>query len=166
MKYLGHFCHIKSASDVPLTVCCRELWSEINWLLVGFGQQVCLPVNPLCSVCLNQHDCPSAHKTSPAKKPKAQSLRSPSPTSSSKVKTESGQEPALKDESIEEEPAPVNPITQRRRPKGKMNHWSTAKVFSYKQPSCIHLVFVTKMHCIFLRTNKYVELISLHLYLL
>uniref|UniRef100_H2TF85 Endonuclease III-like protein 1 n=1 Tax=Takifugu rubripes TaxID=31033 RepID=H2TF85_TAKRU len=31
----------------------RELWSEINWLLVGFGQQVCLPVSPLCSVCLN-----------------------------------------------------------------------------------------------------------------
>uniref|UniRef100_A0A3Q3S5A0 Endonuclease III-like protein 1 n=1 Tax=Mastacembelus armatus TaxID=205130 RepID=A0A3Q3S5A0_9TELE len=37
----------------------RELWSEINWLLVGFGQQVCLPVSPLCSVCLNQHSCPS-----------------------------------------------------------------------------------------------------------
>uniref|UniRef100_A0A673WT02 DNA-(apurinic or apyrimidinic site) lyase n=1 Tax=Salmo trutta TaxID=8032 RepID=A0A673WT02_SALTR len=37
----------------------RDLWSEICWLLVGFGQQVCLPVNPLCSVCLNQHSCPS-----------------------------------------------------------------------------------------------------------
>uniref|UniRef100_A0A673WSQ2 Endonuclease III-like protein 1 n=1 Tax=Salmo trutta TaxID=8032 RepID=A0A673WSQ2_SALTR len=37
----------------------RDLWSEINWLLVGFGQQVCLPVNPLCSVCLNKHSCPS-----------------------------------------------------------------------------------------------------------
>uniref|UniRef100_A0A3B3X9K4 Endonuclease III-like protein 1 n=1 Tax=Poecilia mexicana TaxID=48701 RepID=A0A3B3X9K4_9TELE len=37
----------------------RELWSEINWLLVGFGQQVCLPVSPLCSVCLNQYSCPS-----------------------------------------------------------------------------------------------------------
>uniref|UniRef100_A0A665SVB8 Endonuclease III-like protein 1 n=1 Tax=Echeneis naucrates TaxID=173247 RepID=A0A665SVB8_ECHNA len=33
----------------------RELWRETNWLLVGFGQQVCLPVNPLCSVCLNQY---------------------------------------------------------------------------------------------------------------
>uniref|UniRef100_A0A3Q2YSJ6 DNA-(apurinic or apyrimidinic site) lyase n=1 Tax=Hippocampus comes TaxID=109280 RepID=A0A3Q2YSJ6_HIPCM len=32
----------------------RDLWSEINWLLVGFGQQVCLPINPLCSMCLNQ----------------------------------------------------------------------------------------------------------------
>uniref|UniRef100_A0A672R4X1 DNA-(apurinic or apyrimidinic site) lyase n=1 Tax=Sinocyclocheilus grahami TaxID=75366 RepID=A0A672R4X1_SINGR len=34
---------------------CLDLWSEINWLLVGFGQQVCLPVAPLCSVCLNQN---------------------------------------------------------------------------------------------------------------
>ncbi|XP_043107758.1 endonuclease III-like protein 1 isoform X2 [Puntigrus tetrazona] len=41
----------------------RDLWSEINWLLVGFGQQVCLPVAPLCSVCLSQHTCPSAHKS-------------------------------------------------------------------------------------------------------
>uniref|UniRef100_A0A672F3W8 Endonuclease III-like protein 1 n=1 Tax=Salarias fasciatus TaxID=181472 RepID=A0A672F3W8_SALFA len=38
----------------------RELWSEINWLLVGFGQQVCLPISPLCSLCLNQRSCPSA----------------------------------------------------------------------------------------------------------
>ncbi|XP_016139828.1 endonuclease III-like protein 1 [Sinocyclocheilus grahami] len=45
----------------------RDLWSEINWLLVGFGQQVCLPVAPLCSVCLNQHTCPSAHRSSPKK---------------------------------------------------------------------------------------------------
>ncbi|XP_013884015.1 endonuclease III-like protein 1 [Austrofundulus limnaeus] len=57
----------------------RELWSEINWLLVGFGQQVCLPVSPLCSVCLNQYSCPSAHKDSPAKRPKTGSPRSPSP---------------------------------------------------------------------------------------
>lgn len=64
----------------------RELWSEINWLLVGFGQQVCLPVNPLCSMCLNQHNCPSAHKASPVKRPKT-SPRSPSPTSH-KTKTE------------------------------------------------------------------------------
>lgn len=59
----------------------RELWSEINWLLVGFGQQVCLPVNPLCSMCLNQHNCPSAHKASPVKRPKSASPRSPSPAS-------------------------------------------------------------------------------------
>ncbi|KAM9125824.1 endonuclease III-like protein 1 [Pangshura tecta] len=38
----------------------RDLWSEINWLLVGFGQQICLPVNPRCSECLNRHICPAA----------------------------------------------------------------------------------------------------------
>ncbi|CDQ99144.1 unnamed protein product [Oncorhynchus mykiss] len=65
----------------------RDLWSEINWLLVGFGQQVCLPVNPLCSVCLNQHSCPSAHQASPAKRPKAGSPRSPH---SPKIKLEPG----------------------------------------------------------------------------
>ncbi|XP_041789220.1 endonuclease III-like protein 1 [Chelmon rostratus] len=102
----------------------RELWSEINWLLVGFGQQVCLPVNPLCSVCLNQHSCPSAHKNSPTKRPKAGSPRSPSPTSSFKTKTEPDQESAVKYERTEKElrPTPVSPTTQRRRLKSKVNH--------------------------------------------
>lgn len=71
----------------------RELWSEINWLLVGFGQQVCLPVNPLCSVCLNQHHCPSAHKPSPGKRPKTESPRSsktPRSPSSPSQKTRTG----------------------------------------------------------------------------
>ncbi|XP_053221613.1 endonuclease III-like protein 1 isoform X3 [Podarcis raffonei] len=40
----------------------RDLWSEINWLLVGFGQQVCLPVNPRCSECLNRDICPASRK--------------------------------------------------------------------------------------------------------
>ncbi|CAG5929067.1 unnamed protein product [Menidia menidia] len=61
----------------------RDLWSEINWLLVGFGQQVCLPVGPLCSVCLNQFSCPAAHRCSPAKRPKASS-----PESTPRVKPE------------------------------------------------------------------------------
>nr|XP_045017780.1 endonuclease III-like protein 1 isoform X2 [Jaculus jaculus] len=38
----------------------RELWSEINGLLVGFGQQTCLPVHPRCQACLNQALCPVA----------------------------------------------------------------------------------------------------------
>ncbi|XP_045397123.1 endonuclease III-like protein 1 isoform X3 [Lemur catta] len=38
----------------------RELWSEINGLLVGFGQQTCLPVHPRCQACLNQSLCPAA----------------------------------------------------------------------------------------------------------
>ncbi|XP_075420593.1 endonuclease III-like protein 1 isoform X2 [Tenrec ecaudatus] len=38
----------------------RELWGEINALLVGFGQQICLPLHPRCQACLNQTLCPSA----------------------------------------------------------------------------------------------------------
>ncbi|XP_071389919.1 endonuclease III-like protein 1 isoform X1 [Centroberyx affinis] len=99
----------------------RELWSEINWLLVGFGQQVCLPVSPLCSVCLNQHSCPSAHRASPAKKPKAGSPRSPDPSSSFKGKIET--ESAVKDEKSKEEslPTPISPKIQRRKLKSKVD---------------------------------------------
>jgi endonuclease-3 len=40
-----------------------EYWTEINPLLVGFGQQICLPRNPLCSTCLASDLCPSSsHK--------------------------------------------------------------------------------------------------------
>ncbi|XP_026158552.1 endonuclease III-like protein 1 isoform X3 [Mastacembelus armatus] len=100
----------------------RELWSEINWLLVGFGQQVCLPVSPLCSVCLNQHSCPSAHKNSPTKRPKVKS--SLSPNSSFNTKTEPGQEAAIKDEGTKKESLLTagSPSTQRRRLKNKVKH--------------------------------------------
>ncbi|XP_076003984.1 endonuclease III-like protein 1 [Genypterus blacodes] len=83
----------------------RELWSEINWLLVGFGQQVCLPVNPLCSLCLNQHSCPSAHKNSPSKKLKA---KSPNMLPTLKVKTEPGLTRPVKAESAKQKsPSPT-----------------------------------------------------------
>ncbi|KAK7868468.1 hypothetical protein R5R35_011214 [Gryllus longicercus] len=36
----------------------RDLWDEVNHLLVGFGQQTCLPVKPLCGSCLNKSLCP------------------------------------------------------------------------------------------------------------
>uniref|UniRef100_A0AAF5PJV4 Endonuclease III homolog n=2 Tax=Wuchereria bancrofti TaxID=6293 RepID=A0AAF5PJV4_WUCBA len=35
----------------------REQWQELNKLLVGFGQQTCLPVLPKCSECLNKNIC-------------------------------------------------------------------------------------------------------------
>lgn len=102
-----------------ISLCSRELWSEINWLLVGFGQQVCLPVSPLCSVCLNQHDCPSAHKNSPVRRPKVGSPRSQSPTSPFKTKVEPEPEPAGKyggrtRAKKEPSPAPLSPGPQRR----------------------------------------------------
>jgi endonuclease-3 len=36
----------------------REHWIEVNLLLVGFGQQTCLPVSPRCQQCLNNKLCP------------------------------------------------------------------------------------------------------------
>jgi len=38
----------------------REHWNDINHLLVGFGQSICLPVKPKCSECLNCNICPSS----------------------------------------------------------------------------------------------------------
>jgi len=45
-----------------------ELWSEVNHLLVGFGQQICRPVGPHCDSCLNVQLCPYAR--SPNKSPR------------------------------------------------------------------------------------------------
>lgn len=36
-----------------------EYWTEINELLVGFGQTICTPTNPKCGECLNYDKCPS-----------------------------------------------------------------------------------------------------------
>jgi len=38
----------------------RDLWSDINLLLVGFGQQLCSPVRPQCQRCLNKNCCPAS----------------------------------------------------------------------------------------------------------
>ncbi|XP_057321481.1 endonuclease III-like protein 1 [Microplitis mediator] len=47
----------------------RDLWSEINFLFVGFGQNFCLGQNPKCDQCLLNKSCPSAIK-SPTKNKK------------------------------------------------------------------------------------------------
>jgi endonuclease-3 len=36
----------------------RRFWIPVNELLVGFGQQVCKPVSPLCSRCPLENECP------------------------------------------------------------------------------------------------------------
>lgn len=36
----------------------NDLWSEVNHLLVGFGQQICQPTRPQCATCLNYDICP------------------------------------------------------------------------------------------------------------
>jgi len=38
----------------------REHWAEINPLLVGFGQTVCLPIKPRCHDCMLKDSCPSS----------------------------------------------------------------------------------------------------------
>lgn len=38
----------------------RELWLEINELLVGFGQKICSATSPRCSECLNKDFCPAS----------------------------------------------------------------------------------------------------------
>lgn len=40
----------------------KPLWKEVNHLLVGFGQEICLPRFPKCSECLNKDICPFAKK--------------------------------------------------------------------------------------------------------
>lgn len=41
----------------------QNLWAEVNHLLVGFGQTVCLPIKPKCHTCLNRELCPFGMKT-------------------------------------------------------------------------------------------------------
>ena len=35
----------------------REEWSDLNLLLVGFGQTICAPIKPRCGECLNKEIC-------------------------------------------------------------------------------------------------------------
>jgi len=44
----------------------RDRWAEINWLLVGFGQETCLPVGPRCGDCLNRQLCPAGRAWTPS----------------------------------------------------------------------------------------------------
>ena len=46
----------------------KEYWRDINPLLVGFGQTMCLPVRPRCSDCLLKNDCPASTAKERAKK--------------------------------------------------------------------------------------------------
>lgn len=55
----------------------RQYWREINHLLVGFGQTICLPVGPKCHECYNNLICPSAgmKKASKGSAPKKESTK-------------------------------------------------------------------------------------------
>lgn len=63
-------------------------WRELNWLMVGFGQQICHPLRPECAKCLNKDICPSAFPSPPSTpKRKASSSSSASPSPRVKAKT-------------------------------------------------------------------------------
>ena len=47
----------------------KEYWPKINHLLVGMGQTVCLPRNPLCNECAIKDDCPSSSAKTCKSKP-------------------------------------------------------------------------------------------------
>ena len=40
----------------------KEVWTQINEVLVGFGQTVCLPVNPRCGECELRETCPEGKR--------------------------------------------------------------------------------------------------------
>jgi len=42
----------------------RRFWTQINQVLVGFGQTICRPVGPKCGQCVLQKTCPSSTVTS------------------------------------------------------------------------------------------------------
>jgi len=46
----------------------KELWTEVNRLLVDHGQRICLPRNPRCTVCLIQKYCAYGRKVLGKKK--------------------------------------------------------------------------------------------------
>lgn len=96
---------------ISLSLSCRDLWCEINWLLVGFGQQVCLPVSPVCSTCLNQYTCPSAHTASPTRRSKPGSLLSPREPAVLRENLEIKLEPSTLQ--IKEEPVTIPLSTSR-----------------------------------------------------
>ncbi|KAI9224830.1 DNA glycosylase [Blastocladiella britannica] len=58
----------------------KDLWAEINKVLVGYGQTLCLPLRPLCATCPVAADCPSNAAKMPASQP-------PKPSSSAKKRT-------------------------------------------------------------------------------
>lgn len=43
----------------------KETWSEINHIMVGYGQMICRPLKPQCDICLNHNYCPSVEYQDP-----------------------------------------------------------------------------------------------------
>lgn len=54
----------------------KELWGEVNRLLVQLGQTICRPVGPKCNECSVQQLCPTGKEQTPLKKRKSSSTQS------------------------------------------------------------------------------------------
>lgn len=51
----------------------ERVWGDINYLLVGYGQTLCRPINPKCEICTINDLCPTGIMNlsdTPAKKTK------------------------------------------------------------------------------------------------
>lgn len=91
-----------------------ELWSEVNHLLVGFGQTLCLPIGPMCHECLNRDICPSSGK----------GRKSPKKTPLKNVKAE------IKTENSDEENDVKPPKSRKVTPRKELNEDVKANVKS------------------------------------
>ncbi|RMX55457.1 hypothetical protein pdam_00019378 [Pocillopora damicornis] len=57
---------VKKRTKLPEETRIAE-WDELNVLLVGFAQQTCVPVSPMCEFCLNSKICPEGRRRSRGK---------------------------------------------------------------------------------------------------
>ena len=89
----------------------RDRWKEINWLLVGFGQKVCLPVGRRCGDCeLGLRGlCRSAERKKVLEGRRVREERTKVEDDGTVVKTEDVmQETALRDVVVNEEVVPIS----------------------------------------------------------
>ncbi|KAG6452104.1 endonuclease III-like protein 1 isoform X2 [Manduca sexta] len=97
-----------------------ELWSEVNHLMVGFGQTICLPIGPMCHECLNNDICPSSGlgRKSPKKTPiKDDKTTKASPAKDIKTEvTEDNEGEIGRQVNIEEIKSQKKKITHKKEP--------------------------------------------------
>lgn len=88
----------------------REHWSEINEMLVGFGQTICKPLRPQCYRCKIKHLCPYTPKT---KAPSDESAKS------TKARAETTKENAEEVKDFETTKVKEEVKTAENEPKGE-----------------------------------------------
>ena len=61
-RIVNRWCLVKTKNPTEtefklMEIAPKELWSEINYLLVAFGQTICMPQKPKCDVCPVEKFC-------------------------------------------------------------------------------------------------------------